>query len=177
MDAREYLQRQFSEVRRLAGAPLQEITDAHVNWVPPGTANVIGATLLHQAGIEDGIIQQRLRGEPRIWERDGWAEKTGVATLPHSRESWEALKGQAVALAPIQSYAAAVHAATETYLASLTDEELRREMPWPFGGTRTVADFLALARRACRIPRRGSLRAQRRARRTGYPILGIAGSQ
>jgi hypothetical protein len=26
----------------------------------------------------------------------------------------------------------------------LTDEELRREMPWPFGGTRPVADPLAL---------------------------------
>jgi uncharacterized damage-inducible protein DinB len=63
---------------------------------------------------------------------------------PGGRGGWEELKGQAVALAPIQAYAAAVQAETDAYLASLTDEELRREMPWPFGGTRTVADFLAL---------------------------------
>ncbi len=144
MDAQDFLQRQFSEVRRLAGAPMQEITEEHVNWAPPGTANVISATLLHQAGIEDAIVQQRLRGEPRIWERGGWAEKTGIAMVPGSGGGWEELKGQAVALTPIQAYAAAVHAATDAYLTSLTDAELRREMPWPFGGTRTVADFLAL---------------------------------
>jgi len=144
MDAQDYLQRQFSEVRRLSGAPLQEITDEHVNWMPPGTANVISAILLHQAGTEDAIVQQRLRGESRIWERDGWAEKTGITMTPGSRGGWEELKGQTVALTPIQAYAATVHAATDAYLASLTDEELRREMPWPFGGTRTVADFLAL---------------------------------
>jgi uncharacterized damage-inducible protein DinB len=144
MDARDYLQRQFSEVRRLAGAPVIEITDEQVNWMPPGTANAIGATLLHQAGTEDAIVQRALRGEPRIWERDGWAEKTGVAMLPGQRGGWEEMKGQTVSLAPIQAYAAAVHAATDAYLASLTDAELRREMPWPFGGTRTVADFLAL---------------------------------
>lgn len=144
MDAQEYLQRQLTVMRQIADAPLQEITEEQVNWVPPGTANVISAILVHRAGIEDGVIQQRLRGEPRIWERDGWAEKTGVENLPHSREDWEALKGQTLALAPIQAYAAAVHVATDAYLASLTDEELRREMPWPFGGTGTVADYLAL---------------------------------
>jgi len=144
MDAQDFLQRQFSEVRRLSGTPLQEITEEQVNWLPPGTANVISATLLHQAGTEDAIVQQRLRGESRIWERDGWAKKTGIAVTPGSRGGWEEMKGQTVALAPIQAYAAAVHAATDAYLASLTDAELRREMPWPFGGTRTVADFLAL---------------------------------
>ena len=144
MDAQGYLQRQFSEVRRLSGAPMQEITEEQVNWTPPGTANVISAILLHQAGTEDAIVQQRLRGEPRVWERDGWAERTGVAMTPGGRGGWEELKEQTVALAPIQAYATAVHAATDAYLASLTDEELRREMPWPFGGTRTVADFLAL---------------------------------
>ena len=144
MDARDYLQRQFSEVRRLSGAPVQEISEEQMNWAPPGTANVISAILLHQAGTEDAIVQQRLRGEQRIWERENWAEKTGIAMTPGRGGGWEELKGQAVALAPIQAYAAAVHAATDTYLAALTDEELRREMPWPFGGTRTVADFLAL---------------------------------
>ena len=144
MDAQDFLQRQFSEVRRLSGAPLQEITEEQMNWLPPGTANVISATLLHQAGTEDAIVQQRLRGEPRIWERDGWAEKSGVAMMPGSRGGWEEMKGQTIALAPIQAYAAAVHTATDAYLASLTDAELRREMPWPFGGTRTVADSLAL---------------------------------
>jgi hypothetical protein len=144
MDAREYLQRQFAVMRQVADAPLQEITEEQVNWVPPGTANVISAILVHRAGVEDGIVQQRLRGEPRVWERDGWAAKTGVETLPGQNGGWEELKGQTIALAPVQAYAAAVHAATDTYLASLTDEDLRREMPWPFGGTGTVADYLAL---------------------------------
>jgi hypothetical protein len=144
MDAREYLQRQFAVMRQVADAPLQEITEEQVNWVPPGTANVISAILVHRAGVEDGIVQQRLRGEPRVWERDGWAAKTGVETLPGQNGGWEELKGQTIALAPVQAYAAAVHAATDTYLASLTDEDLRRDMPWPFGGTGTVADYLAL---------------------------------
>lgn len=144
MDAREYLQRQFSEVRRLSGAPMQEITEEHLNCVPPGTANVISAILLHQAGTEDRIIQRALRGEPTLWERDGWAEKTSVATMPGRAGGWEELKTQTVALAPIRAYAAAVQEATETYLASLTDEALSREVPWPFGGTRAAADMLAL---------------------------------
>jgi hypothetical protein len=144
MEARDYLQRQFSEVRRLAGAPMQELTEECVNWEPPGTANVVSAILLHQAGTEDAIVQQALRGEPRIWDRDDWAEKTGVALVPGRRGGWQELKGQTVALAPIQAYAAAVHAATDAYLAALTDAELSREVPWPFGGTRTVADMLAL---------------------------------
>jgi hypothetical protein len=145
MDARDFLQRQFSEVRRLGGAPVQEITEEQVNWAPPGTANIISAILLHQAGTEDAIIQRALRGEPRIWERDGWAEKTGVAMTPGRTGGWDECKEQAVPLAPVLAYADAVHAATDAYLAALTDEELSREVPWPFGGTRTVADMLALA--------------------------------
>lgn len=35
MDAQDFLQGQFSEVRRLAGAPVQEITEEHVNWGRP----------------------------------------------------------------------------------------------------------------------------------------------
>jgi hypothetical protein len=143
MDAREFIQYQFGQVRRLCTAPLQELDEAHVNWAPPGTANAIGAILLHQAGVEDAIVHRLCQGQPSLWDRDGWAARVGVERVPGRDGGWREACGS-LALEPVLAYRDAVWAATDAYLAALTDDELRREVRSPFGGQRPIADILAL---------------------------------
>lgn len=143
MDAREYLQYQVARSRMLCDATLQTLDQAQADWVPPGTANAIGVTLLHQAGVEDAIIHRLCLGGPTLWDRDAWAGRVGAAQLPGHAGGWREAAGK-LALGPVLDYRAAVWAATDAYLAALTDEELRREVPSPFGGQSPIAGILAI---------------------------------
>jgi hypothetical protein len=93
---------------------------------------------------EDGFIQKVLQGKPTIWETGGWAEKTGIAKPPSKGEDWSEYKYRKINIQPLQDYKAAVWAATDAYLATLTEGELDRMVKFA-GGERTVAEMLILS--------------------------------
>ena len=142
MQAHEYIQRQVQSMRRLTDAALQGLTDEQVNWVPPGQANPVRAALLHLVAAEDRYFQTILRGQPMLWEAGGWSERVGLPYPPSAGRGWDEVKTTPVTLASVQAYAQAVRAATESYLAALTDEELDRTVQF-FGGDRPAADVIA----------------------------------
>lgn len=100
----------------------EQIQQAH--WIPPGTANPLGATYIHAIASEDLAINMVLKGGAPLYASAGENE-TGVSEIqPLSTAEWA--RRVRVDLPVLRQYAGAVHAATDAYLATLTDEELAR---------------------------------------------------
>ncbi|MCC6628853.1 MAG: DinB family protein [Chloroflexi bacterium] len=125
MEAQEYIQHQWAAVRRTADAVLTDIDDAQLNYQPPGTASSAGVALVHLLTGEDYFVNVLMRGQTRLWESEGWATRTGI-TLPASGGSWEEFKRCHFALDAVRLYAEAVRSSIDSYLATLTDDDLRR---------------------------------------------------
>jgi uncharacterized damage-inducible protein DinB len=142
VDNKELLQHQFGISQFMCGGAFQDITDEQLNWTPPGTANSIGATLLHMYGGEDTIVQGWLRHQPTIWESEGWSGRVGLAEYPARGQGWDEVAQVKLSVATVLAYAQTVRAATEAYLASLSAEDLDRIVP-AFGREVPVADVLS----------------------------------
>jgi hypothetical protein len=143
MDAITYLELQVAALRRQANMTLAETTDQQLNWSPPGTANSIAVTLLHNIAGEDLFIQSILQGKALVWETQGWGEKIGIAQAPGGGQGWEEARQATFTLAPILAYQEAVSEATHAYIAGLTPEALDRPVP-VFGAEQPVGAVLAL---------------------------------
>lgn len=144
MNIFEYIQRSFAGLRRTVESTMRDMTPELFNWAPPGTANTISATYVHFIHTEDHFIQGIIQGKPTVWENGGWSTRTGINKPPDIGEDWSSFKKRPTDLQPLLDYKAAVWAATDAYLAGLTQAELDRMVK--FGnGERTVAEMLMLA--------------------------------
>jgi hypothetical protein len=142
MDAVTYIQRQVAGMWRLGDAILQDLTDEHLNWAPPGAVDSIGVILVHILADDDFYIQALLRGRPRLWEADGWGARLGLTTPPVNDQGWGEIRRTPLAVASVLGYAHAVRAATEEHLAGLSAADLDRVVADDDDG-RLVADILA----------------------------------
>ena len=123
MDATELIRHQLASMRRFVDGILNGLTDEHLNWRPPGTANPIGVSWLHLLTSEDSFIQSTIQGRPRLWDSQEWTAKTGI----HPRASDESCGGDRQSDSrplPLQAYGAAVREATDAYLAQVSADEL-----------------------------------------------------
>ena len=50
---------------RTSDSVTADLTDEQLDWTPPGTANPVGATLLHAVASEDMFVHVVLQGKPR----------------------------------------------------------------------------------------------------------------
>ena len=78
-----------------------------------------------------------------VWETGGWSERIGLPLPPGRGAGWEEARGTALALAPVLDYQRVVYAATDTYLANLSAEELDRQVSF-IGGEQPVAQILTM---------------------------------
>ena len=140
MTAIEYIQRQIAQVRFFATDVVQDLTDEQLNFPAPGTTNTIGAIYLHMTTSEDSFINSVIQGKPRIWDSEDWANKINISTPP-ARGDWSGVKDKSLAVASVVAYKTAVHAATAAFLATLTDDDLARQLSFR-GNGETVADIL-----------------------------------
>ncbi|MCL4464690.1 MAG: DinB family protein [Chloroflexi bacterium] len=143
MDAKGYIQRQVASVRRTSDAVTGDLQEEQLGWTPPGTANPIGATLLHAVHSEDAFVRRTIQGQATTFDSGAWAEKLGVAAEPGKGPSWEGMKGKPLSLAQVLDYQNVVRAETDAYLAGLTPEELDRQV-MTFRGEMPVGAVLAL---------------------------------
>ncbi len=144
MDAIEYIKGEMAGVRRLISGIMKDMPPEVFNWSSPGTCNTISATFLHLLNAEDQFVQDVLQGKPTVWESGGWSEKTGVQKPPSIGEDWSEFKHRQTKIQPIMDYMSAVFAATDTYLADLTPEDLDRTVQFA-GKERTFANILQLS--------------------------------
>ena len=128
MEILEYIRRQITSMRSTVDMTMKDITVEQFNWAPPGTMNTISATFIHLTSVEDHFIQGILQRKPRVWDAQGWSEKTGVKKTPSIGESWDEFKLLHLQPANLLEYQKAVWAATDAYMSNLTAEDLDRKV-------------------------------------------------
>jgi hypothetical protein len=142
MNATTLLREQIEQAHAFLNVTIGDVTPEQAHWCPPGTANPLGATYVHAIASEDAAIHMVLQGNAPLFASE-WADKTGVSEMqPLSSYEW-ARRAQ-VDLPALHRYAAAVHAATHAYVATLNDEDLARPVDMSqFGmGMQTVGSIL-----------------------------------
>jgi hypothetical protein len=103
-----------------------DVGPEQANYLPPGTCHPIGALMAHILHAEDFMLNTAIRGEPMLWERDGWATKVGGEMILSPEESI----ARAYRCDPgcLAEYATAVFANTDAVLGTLTDGDLDRDL-------------------------------------------------
>jgi hypothetical protein len=143
METIGYIQKQFASVKRQFDGVMQDTTEEQINWVPQGTANSIGVTLVHLASTLDNAFQTVLQGKPRLWESQGWGEKLGLLGPPGRVHGWDEVKSKPLALEPVLGYAAAVFKQVDECLAGLDPAELDR-LVTVYGNERPAAELFIM---------------------------------
>lgn len=144
MNTVDYIRREFAAMHESIDSNLENVTEDLFNWPAPGTANTISATLLHFLDGEDFFINVVVQGKAKIWESGSWARKTGEPKAPSIGEDWSEYKHKHVALQPVLEYKAAIWAATDAYLAALTDADLDKKVSFA-GQEASTAEMLQMA--------------------------------
>lgn len=91
-----------------------------------GTLGSIGSIFAHMVFTEDGIMSGA-QGKPTLYESAGWDKRIQIPT-PGIRQTAEWAAGVKLDLPVFKDYAKEVFAATEKYVASLSGDDLEREM-------------------------------------------------
>jgi DinB superfamily len=124
MNAVSLLCEQIQQAHGFQEATMEGVTPQQAHWTPPGTANPIAATYVHAIASEDLAINMVLKAGSPLYASE-WADKTGISEVqPLTTAEWA--RRVRIDLPATRGYAQAVHAATDTYLATLTDEDLAR---------------------------------------------------
>ena len=124
MNAVSLIREQVQQAHELLAATMADVTQEQAQWIPPGTANPLGATYVHAVVSQDAAIHAVLQGSAPLFA-SSWADKTGISEIqPLSTAEWA--RRVKVDLSALRGYAKAVHEATDAYLATLTDADLAR---------------------------------------------------
>ena len=125
MEAISLFRQQVKEARDLLEATMNDVTTEQAHWLPPGRAMPIGAHYTHIVMSQDMGLHGLLKGSPPL-AATAWAGKTGASELPSPMgpgESWDQwARRLQIDLPALRQYALAVYAASDEYLASLTDD-------------------------------------------------------
>jgi DinB superfamily len=143
MHATALLREQVQQAHTFLESTMEGVTPEQAHWTPPGVANPLAATYVHAIASEDLAINMVLLGGTPLYAST-WAEQTGISDVqPLSTAEWA--QRVRIDLPATRRYAQAVHAATDAYLATLTDEDLTRNLDLSsFGlGQMTVVALLS----------------------------------
>ena len=129
--AASLLREHFQAAVQLLEGTMEGVTPAQAHWVPAGAANPIGANYAHVVVGQDLLVNGRLKNGTPLFA-SAWAGKIGLSELPPRPDpakpgfpNWSTWARQVkIDLPALRSYAGAVYAATDAYLASLTDADL-----------------------------------------------------
>ena len=111
-----------------------DLTQEQADWVPPGLANPIGATYWHAISGVDFLVHAWGMGQPPLSQTAGWEEKVVLFQEPNPEgRHGPSLQTLRIDLAAMREYAGAVTMAAESWLASLTAEDLERQIDTPIG--------------------------------------------
>jgi hypothetical protein len=126
MDGIAAIQSAFMGAHTWYWGTVGDVGSQQANHVPPGACHPIGALMAHILNAEDFMINTLIKGQPTIWERDGWGGTFGTDMLL----AQEASVARAYTCDPAQmaGYARAVFANTDAVLGSLSEADLDREL-------------------------------------------------
>jgi len=132
MDSVSLIREDLDDAHDLLEAVMADVTPESMNWMPPGRANPVGATYAHVVLSEDRIINGVLAHRRPLYETT-WEGKLGLSEpMPTQGEDWhnyvDWTRRVQVDLKAFREYARAVYANSDEYLASLTAEDLDRNL-------------------------------------------------
>ncbi|MHB8766816.1 MAG: DinB family protein [Deferrisomatales bacterium] len=127
------LRSQLQAAHGLLEGTIGDVSTAQAHWAPGGLALPIGATYAHVVLSEDATINALFRGGAPLFAT-AWAGKAGVSEPPPGPDphapgfpDWRAWgQRERVDLPALRTYAQAVYAGTDGYLATLQDADLTR---------------------------------------------------
>jgi hypothetical protein len=128
----ELLRRIVRDARQVLDGTMADVTQAQVDYLPPGIANPLGATYAHVVCSEDMVVQGMFRQAAPLFAST-WVERTGLSEpMPMPGPDWPNYRTWTrrvkVDLAALRGYAQAVAAETDAWLGGLSDAELDRSM-------------------------------------------------
>jgi len=120
-----------------------DVDDTMLNWQPAGIASSIGANYAHIFTGEDFLVNAMIRqGAPLL--ASTLAGQTGLSELPPiGAGAYEWGQRVQIDLSALKTYGQAVYAATDDYLASLSDDDLQATIQTQSFGTPTLGFFLS----------------------------------
>lgn len=118
------LRSQLKDAHDALEGTMQDVTPELFRTPAPGMANAIGERYGHLATGEDNLIHGVLQGKPPLMSST-WQGRTGISE-PRFGTDPEHARRVRTELAGVRAYAAAVYAASDAYLASLSDADLDR---------------------------------------------------
>ncbi len=115
---------------------------------PGGKAFPLGSMYAHLIFSEDAIVNGMVQKKTPLFAGE-WAAKTGASSpMPAMDADWSVnnekwSKTVQIDLPALQAYAQAVYAATESYVATLTDEDMEKEIDLGDWGKKKLGLLLA----------------------------------
>ncbi len=114
----------------------QDVLDKNL---PGATITSIGSIYAHLVFSEDGIVHEVLQGKAPTYRAQNWGSRTDVQMPDPPGFSPEWGRAVRMKLPAFREYAKAVYAATDAYIAGLSDADLDRKVQTGFVGEQTVA--------------------------------------
>jgi hypothetical protein len=140
MNGVTYAKTQLEGAFGLLGACAGGMDDAQYNWKPAGTANVAAKSHVHALTSSDFFINGIARsGADLVWA--SFAPANGLPANPMQIWTYE----QPIPFAPMQDYAKQVQQSVLDYVATLSDDDLDRELETNFFGKKPISFLLQLA--------------------------------
>ena len=137
MDSVTLLTQQAHGTHQWLAATLGDITSEQAQWAPERALSV-GAQYAHIVNTQDVLINAVAKGSAPMAATD-WAGKTGLSEpMPRgSFDDWA--RTVTIDLSALRAYGQAVFANTEAYIASLTPDDLDREIDLSAAGLGKVS--------------------------------------
>ena len=141
MQAVDVLRGQLTQAHEMLEFAIDGLSDEQLHYRFPGaTIQAAGPIYVHVISNEDLLITTKLRNKEPIYVADGWADKLGIDINDgYLTEEW-ATSLKITDLVLLQSYAQAVYAASDAYLASITADDLNGTVD--FMGEMRIGDYL-----------------------------------
>ncbi len=125
-----------------------DIKPADLNKDPGGKAFPPGSLYAHLVFSEDAIVNGMIQKKAPLFTGE-WANKTGASSpMPAMDANWSAnneswSKSVTIDLAALQAYAKAVYAATDAYVATLSETDMDTEIDMGDWGKKKLGSLLA----------------------------------
>lgn len=126
MDAITLLKQQSSGSHQWLEGTVGDVTPEQVHWAPPNSVN-LGAHYAHIVTGEDFLINAIAKGGAPMFATS-WEGKTGLSE-PMPQGAWDGwARSVKIDMPALRAYGQAVFANTDAYIASLSPEDLDREI-------------------------------------------------
>lgn len=145
--ALQLIKDQIKDARATFEGTVADIQDSHLHTAPGGKALPLGSLVAHLVFSEDVIVQGMIQGKTPLYVST-WKDRTGVSEpMPAMDDKWTVAhaawsKSVKVKLPLLLKYAKAVFAATDTYVKSLKDKDLEKEIDLGSWGKKSLASLL-----------------------------------